>query len=73
MLLIEVKRIYFEYRQNRKNNKYEIVLDYTRQEEQPRNDFNLLDTRMIFLGQIEGSPQRYIRINMRKLVKTFSI
>ena len=41
-----------------------------KEDEIPKNDFNLLDTRLIFLGEILGSPLRYVRLNLRKLKKT---
>ena len=42
MLYIEVKRLYFDYRKDRETGKYKIVLDYVKEEEMPKNDFNLL-------------------------------
>ena len=41
------------------------------EEELPKNDFNLLDTRMFYLGQIQGSPKHYVTLNLRKLKKKF--
>ena len=69
MLYLEVKRLYFDYRKSHTKDKYTVVLDYIKEEEQPRNDFNLLDTRKIFLGEIDGCPRPYVRINLRKIKK----
>ncbi len=33
----------------------------------PKNDFNLLDSYQVFLGTIDGSPRKYVRIDLRKL------
>ena len=46
-----------------------MCLDYVAEEENPKNDINLLETRMIYLGEIAGAPQKYVRINLRKLKK----
>lgn len=50
MLYLELKRLYFDFRRNQVKDKYEMVLDFVREEDQPVNDFNLLDTHMIYLG-----------------------
>ena len=42
------------------------------EEDNPKNDFNLLETRMIYLGEIAGAPQKYVRINLRKVKKVTS-
>lgn len=49
MLFLELKRLFLEYRKD-ENGNYHIVLDVLSEEEQPKNDFNLFDTRLIFLG-----------------------
>lgn len=66
MIFLEIKRLYFDYRKDEDGN-YQTILDATTEEEQPPNDFNLLDTRTKFLGKIAGSPQPYILIDIRKL------
>ncbi len=33
----------------------------------PKNDYNLLDSYQVFLGTIDGSPRKYVRIDLRKL------
>ena len=69
LLFIEIKRLYLEYSKRGDEGKYVVDLGVIRQDEMLKNDFNLMDTRMIFLGQIQGSPQKYIRINLRKVKK----
>ena len=46
-----------------------MCIDVVPEEDNPKNDFNLLETRMIYLGEIAGAPQKYVRINLRKLKK----
>lgn len=33
----------------------------------PTNDFNLLDSYKVFLGTIDGSPRKYVRVDLKKL------
>ena len=70
MLFLEVRRLYLEYRLvNEEMDQYKVCIDVVAEEDNPKNDFNLLETRMIYLGEIAGAPQKYVRINLRKLKK----
>ena len=71
MLFLELKRLYLEYKKVAAD-KHQIQLGVLGEEELPKNDFNLLDTRMFYLGQIQGSPKHYVTLNLRKLKKKFS-
>ena len=66
MLFLEIKRLYFDYRHDEKGN-IKLFLDVIRADDCPRNDFNLLATTCRFLGQIDGCPHKYIRIDLRKI------
>ena len=63
MLFLELKRLYLDYRMD-DNGKYKIAMKVLSEEEhmQPKNDFNLLDTRLDFLAKIDGSPLKYLRV-----------
>ena len=69
IIFLELKRLFLDYQRD-KNGDFHIVLDVLPEEEYlPKNDFNLLDTRLSYLGRIDGSPVKYLRINLRKLKK----
>ena len=72
-LYLELKRLYFVYRADHAKNKYSIMLDYVKEDDLIPNDFNLLETHMIFLGKILGSPKPFIRINLRKIKKAKNV
>ena len=68
MMYLEIKRLYFDYRLNEKGQQ-SIKLDIIREDECSHNDFNILDTSLRFLGQIDGCQHKYIRIDLRKVKK----
>lgn len=49
VIFIEIKRLFLDYCLDDKG-KYSICVDVTPEDENPRNDFNLLGTSLIFLG-----------------------
>ena len=51
------------------NGKYKIVLDAMSDETGAKNDFNLFQTRSVLLAQLDGTSQRYTRVDLRKMRK----
>ena len=69
IIWLELKRLFLDYQRD-ENGKLGIVLDVIPEDEYlPKNDFNLLDTRTTYLGEIDGAPFKYVRVNLRKLKK----
>ena len=56
IIWLELKRLFLDYQRD-ENGKLGIVLDVIPEDEYgPKNDFNLLDTRTTYLGEIDGAP-----------------
>lgn len=68
LLLAEINRLYFDYKTCQ--GKKKIVLCYKSEEEYDKEniDYNLLDSELRFLAQIDGVRQPYISMFMQRRI-----
>ena len=78
MCIAEVKRLYWEYfpplgTKRSPNGRTGICLCVKQESECDPHDFNFLDKELIYMAQIDGARQKYIKMVLKRFKITESV